>query len=153
MRYNLSGLLACGDTHIYWWPPTKNTPHILVTATWYDFATWRRQLTRPSAQWSQYNNGIFRKVWHNSTFHRPITNRSTSDPRRFSGQIGCKGRTNFPATTPDISASLRAIGCAGRTHSPAASPDLCSSPDNQLPRTGSLASSSTGPPCASSPTD
>ena len=48
---------------------------------------------------------------------------------------------------------LRTTGCPRRTHSLAASPDLCATPDNKLPRTDSLAGSSTGSLCASSPTD
>jgi hypothetical protein len=44
-----------------------------------------------------------------------------------------------------ISASLRTTGHAGQTRSPEASLDLCAMPDNQLPRTHSLACSYTGP--------
>ena len=86
----------------------------------------------------------------------------------------CTGRTHSPAATPDFSVPLRIIGCpdglthlqphrittplwiigcTGRTHLPAASPDLCATPDNQLPRTDSLAGSFTGSICAYSPTD
>ena len=32
------------------------------------------------------SNGILRKMQHNITLHQPITNRSKSNPRRFSGQ-------------------------------------------------------------------
>jgi len=44
-------------------------------------------------------------------------------------------------------------GCPGWTHYPAASSDLCTTPDNWVPKTDSLACSSTRPLHASPPTD
>jgi hypothetical protein len=91
------------------------------------------------------NNGILRKVWHNITLHRSITNRSNSNPRRFSRQSAAQGRLTHlqPHRTSlrlsgqqaaqdgltclrpcRISRPLRTTGCPGWTHSPAASPDL-----------------------------
>jgi hypothetical protein len=146
-------------------------PHILVTSDErHDFTALRSQLTRPSAQRSQQNNGILRKVRHNITLHRPITNRSKSNPRRFSGQSGAQDevtrlqphRTSLRLSGQQaaqdgltrlqprrISTPLRTTGCPGRTHSPAGSPDLHASPDNRLPRMDSLVCSLTGSPLLS----
>ena len=108
---------------------------------------------------NQQATGILRKVRH-ITLHRPISNRSESNPRRFSGQSASQGRltrlqphraspwlSGQPAAQEGIirlqprriSMHLRTTGCPGWTHSPAASPDLHASPDNRLPRTDSPA--------------
>jgi hypothetical protein len=73
-------------------------------------------------------------------------------PRQISTPLwttGCPGHI-----TCSLAGSLRlSRQQAAQDTSPAASPDLCTTPDNQLPRMDSLACSSTGPLCASLPTD
>jgi len=77
---------------------------------------------------------------------------SLTESPRLSGQEAAQdGLTRLQPYR--ISTPLRTRGCPGRTHSPAASPDLHASPDNRLPRTVTLACSSTGSLGASSPTD
>ena len=86
------------------------------------------------------------------TLQRPFTHRSTSNPRRFSGQSAAQAdsltysHTGLLRAYPDH----RPRRADSLTCSP---PDLCAPPDNQLPRTDPLACSFTGPLCASSPTD
>ena len=89
---------------------------------------------------------------HNITLQRPFTHRSTSNPRRFSGQSAAQAdslaysHTGLLRAYPDH----RPRRADSLTCSP---PDPCAPPDNQLPRTDPLACSFTGPLCASSPTD
>ena len=146
--YPKEKLYLCGNTHI--------SSHLFPLQYLHITGDPRRR-TRLTRQYlAQHSNGILRKTRHNITLHRAITNRNKSNPRRLSRQStkqdGRTGRTHSPAATPDLSTPPWTIGCP-RTHSPASSPDLCATPDNQLPRTDSLARSFTGSVCTSSPTD
>ena len=101
------------------------------------------QQTRPSAQRSQHNNGILHKVRHNITLQWPITNRSTSNPRRFSGQSAAQADSLACSHTGPLRASpdnrLRmtySLVCSLAAGSHA-------SPDNRLRRADSLAYSLT----------
>jgi hypothetical protein len=77
-----------------------------------------------------------------NTSTRPLTTCGTS----HSTGLSPKGVTTIYHASPDNRLHRR-------THSSAASPDPCATPDNQLPRTDSLACSSTGPLCAAPLTD
>jgi hypothetical protein len=119
----------------------------------------------------QHYNGIVCKVRQNNIkLRRPITNRCKCNPKRFSRKSAAQeGLTRLQPhrTSPRlsghqaarkhrlqprrISTSLRTRGYPG--HIAGCRPELCLTPENQLTRTDSLASSSNGPRCASSPTE
>jgi hypothetical protein len=94
-----------------------------------------------SAQWSQHNNGILRKVRYDIPLHQPTTNRSKSNPRHLSRQLAAQGRLAHlqPRRTSlclsgqqaaqdrltrlqpcQISVQLQTASCPGWTHLPAA---------------------------------
>jgi hypothetical protein len=80
-----------------------------------------------------------RRLFHTT---RPLIHHQQEYPQRLSGQQATQGRTAH-LQPHRISAPLRTTGHAGQTCSPAASPYPCVTPDNQLPRTHSLACSYT----------
>jgi len=89
---------------------TRQQSPSLVTPT--------KNTTRLHSRRSQHNNG---RVRHNITLQRPFTNRSTSNPRRFSGQSAAQADSLAYSHTGPLRAS----------------------PDNRLRRTDSLVCSLT----------